>query len=86
MEILLLPREELFLTFKLANDSGWLTSHRLIICEHEPGQLAGHIPELYFLKEFEKAQIKGQTLTAYFRGKRQAEIKLLQSHQLCFRK
>lgn len=71
------PGEITFLTFKLANGSGWLTSHRLIICEHEPGHLEGHAPEVYLLKNFKKAEINGETLMAYFEDKRQAKIHLL---------
>jgi hypothetical protein len=45
MEIFYLPGEETFLTFKNGNGSGWLTSHRLILCEHPSGQLEGHTPD-----------------------------------------
>ncbi len=58
------------LTFKIANGFGWLTSHRLILCEHPPGQLDGHAPEEYWLKNIEKATIKDSTLTAKFHCKR----------------
>ena len=76
MEFNAFPGEAIFLTFKLTNGSGWLTSHRLIICEHEPGHLEGQTPEFYFLKDFKNAQIEGDTLTAQFKGKQQAEIRL----------
>jgi hypothetical protein len=62
--------EEIFLTFKMTNGSGWLTSHRLILVKHEPGQLEDHIPEEYYLKIYEKAKIKKSTLTAHFTGKK----------------
>jgi hypothetical protein len=39
--IWLLTHEEIFITFKLINGSGWLTSHRLVMCEHEPDHLKG---------------------------------------------
>jgi len=75
MEMFFLPGEAMFLTFKTANGSGWLTSHRLILCEHPPGQLEGHTPNEYFLKNFEKAEIKDSTLTVQFRDKK-AKIQL----------
>jgi hypothetical protein len=34
MEVIFSPGEAVFLTFKMSNGSGWLTSHRLIIVEH----------------------------------------------------
>ena len=76
MEVLLLPKEQIFLTFKMANGSGWLTNHRLILCEHPPGQLEGHEPQEYWLKSFEDAQIKDSTLTVRFQNKK-AKIQLL---------
>ncbi len=75
MELFFLPRETIFLTFKMANGSGWLTSHRLILCEHPPGQMKGHVPEDYWLKNFEKAQIKDSKLTVKFKDK-EAQIQL----------
>jgi hypothetical protein len=75
MEIFFLPEEAMFLTFNTSNGSGWLTSHRLILCEHPTGQLEGHTPEEYWLKNFEIAQIKDSTLTAKFRNQ-QAKIQL----------
>lgn len=71
-----LPQETLFLEFQLQNGSGWLTSHRLILCEHPRGQLEGHKPITYSLKDFQKTQLEGSTLTAYFNGKRKTKIKL----------
>jgi len=58
MEVFFLPGEELFLTFQLANGSGWLTNHRLIIVEHKPGKLNEGKRTDYTLKKFENAQIK----------------------------
>ncbi|MCW4000578.1 MAG: hypothetical protein NWE93_10095 [Candidatus Bathyarchaeota archaeon] len=69
MEILFLPNETLFLTFKLSNGSGWLTSHRLILCFHPTGHLEGSPPALYHLKNFKKAQIKGSALIVQFQDK-----------------
>ena len=79
MEVFFLPGEAAFLTFKLTNGSGWLTSHRLLLCEHEPGHIEGHTPVTYSLKDFQKAQLKGSTLTVHFRGRRKAKIKLPES-------
>jgi hypothetical protein len=58
-----------------ANGSGWLTSHRLILCEHPSGQLEGHTPEEYWLKSFGEARIKESTLTVSFQNKK-AKIQL----------
>jgi hypothetical protein len=33
-------------------------------------------PEMYLLRDFEKAELKGETVTAHFEGKRQAKIQL----------
>ena len=68
MEFNAFPGEAMFLTFKLANDSGWLTSHRLILCVHEPGHLEGQTPEVYHLKDFKKAEVEGESLTVHFRA------------------
>jgi hypothetical protein len=67
MEFVFFPGETMFLTFKLANGSAWLTSHRLILREHEPGHLEeGKKPEFYHLKNFKKAQITNEALTVHF--------------------
>ncbi len=76
MEIFFLPDEALFLEFQLSNGSGWLTSHRLILCEHPRDRLEGHTPVFYPLTEFQKARVKGSTLTVQFRGRREAKINL----------
>jgi hypothetical protein len=73
MELWLLPKEEIYLTFKMVNGSGWLTSHRLILCEHESGHLEGHTPEFYALKDFKKTVLDKQSLTVEFRHQ-QAKI------------
>jgi len=52
MEIWFLPVEAVFLTFQLANVSGWLTSHRLIIVEHQPGKLNKGKRKDYPLRNF----------------------------------
>jgi len=75
MEVFFAPQETLFLEFKLANGSGWLTNHRLILCKHPPGQLEGHKPEDFWLKNFEQAHLKDSTLTVKFQGKK-AKIQL----------
>ena len=76
MEFNAFPKEALYLTFKLADGSGWLTSHRLILCVHEPGHLAGQTPEFYLLKDFKKAEVEGESLTVHFKGNRQPKIRL----------
>ena len=70
MEILFQPGEAIFLTFKTANGSGWLTSHRLILCEHPSGHLEGREPKDYWLKNLADAQINNSTLTAEFKDKK----------------
>ncbi len=75
MEIWYLPQETLFLEFKLANGSGWLTNNRLIIVEHKPGKLDEGKRKDYPLKNFEKAQIKNTPLTAQFQtGKAKIQL------------
>jgi hypothetical protein len=76
MEVFFLPKEEVFLTFKMANGSGWLTSCRLILCQHEPGYLEGQAPEFFFLQGFVKADIHDEKLTVWFEGNRHATIQL----------
>jgi hypothetical protein len=76
MNFLAFPEETTFLEFKLANGSGWLTSHRLIIAEHEPGHFQCCAPKSYPLKEFRKIEIKSETLTAHFDDEQQATIQL----------
>lgn len=76
MQILFSPGETLFLEFQLYNGSGWLTSHRLILCKHPRDQLEDHTPVTYPLKDIQKTQIKRSTLTVDFRGGRKAKIKL----------
>ncbi len=76
MEIFFLPNETLFIEFQLKNGSGWLTSHRLILCKHPKGQLKGHTPTTFFLKDFQKIQLKKSTLLVLFTNKRKVKIKL----------
>jgi hypothetical protein len=76
MEIFFLPKEAVLPEFKRANGSGWLTNYRLILCEHEPGHLEGHTPEVYALRNVKKAQVEGSTLVVHFRGKKEACITL----------
>jgi hypothetical protein len=76
MKIDFFPTEAIFLEFKLADGAGFLTSHRLIICEHEPGQFDTAEPKFYYLKNFQKTQIKGDTLTAHFKNNGKAKIQL----------
>jgi hypothetical protein len=55
---------------------GWLTTHRLIIQQetHNPrlNIVERQDPEMYLLRDFEKAEIKGETLTAQFKGGQKA--------------
>jgi hypothetical protein len=76
MKIDFFQGEAMFLTFKLADGSGYLTSHRLILTKHEPGEFDTAVPRFYLLKNFKKSQIKGDTLTAHFEGNGKAKIKL----------
>ena len=71
-----LPGEILFLTLKLENGSGWLTSQRLIICEHEPFHMEGQTTESYLLKDYQNSEIEGQTLTIHFQSKEKVIIRL----------
>jgi hypothetical protein len=65
------PREKTILSFKLANGAGWLTTHRLIIQKETLNPrfniMERQDPEMYLLRDFEKAEIKGETLTAISR-------------------
>jgi len=79
MKIERIPGEVMLLTLKLENGSGWLTSHRLILCDHPPGLLERNMTKTYHLKEFENAIIDGQTLILFFKGKEKAIIKLRKS-------
>jgi hypothetical protein len=73
------PREKTILSFKLTNGVGWLTTYRLIIQQekHNPrlNIMERQDPEMYLLRDFEKAEIKGETLTSYFKGRQKAEIR-----------
>jgi hypothetical protein len=72
--------EKKLLSFKLANGVGWLTTHRLIIQQekHNPrlNIMERQDPEMYLLRDFEKAEIKGEMLTAHFKGGQKAMIRL----------
>jgi hypothetical protein len=72
--------EKEILSFKLVNGVGWLTTHRLIIQQekHNPrlNIMERQDPEMYLLRDFEKAEIKGETLIAYFKSRRKATIRL----------
>ena len=72
------PGEKTILSFKLANGVGWLTTHRLIIQQekHNPrlNIMERQDPEMYLLRDFEKAEIKDETLTANFKGGQIAKI------------
>jgi hypothetical protein len=74
------PGEKTILSYKLANGVGWLTTHRLIIQQekHNPrfNITERQDPEMYLLRDFEKAEIKGEKLIAHFKGKQKANINL----------
>ncbi len=76
MIIWYLPGEADFLALRLLNGSGWLTSHRLILIEHERGHLDEGYRQDFWLKGFKKAQVENATLTVHFKGKQQAKIQL----------
>ncbi|MGD0996417.1 MAG: hypothetical protein ABR909_12955 [Candidatus Bathyarchaeia archaeon] len=74
------PEEKTILSFRLENGVGWLTTHHLII-QQEKHNLRLNIverqdPEMYLLRDFDKAEIKGETLTARFKDSQKATIRL----------
>lgn len=81
MKIEAFPGEVVFLAFKLKKGSGWLTSHRLVLCEHEQGCLEGQTPMSFLLKDLQDAQIDGRTLTAHFQDKQEVRIQLQSDSQ-----
>jgi hypothetical protein len=74
------PSEKTILSYKLANGVGWLTTHRLIIQKETLNPrlniMERQDPEMYLLRDFEKAEIKGETLTAHFKDGQKATIRL----------
>lgn len=74
------PGEKEILSYKLANGVGWLTTHRLIIQQekHNPrlNIMERQNPEMYLLRDFEKAEITDETLTAHFKGRQKVTIHL----------
>jgi hypothetical protein len=74
------PGEKTILSFKLTNGVGWLTTHRLIIQKETLNPCFNIMErqnhEMYLLRDFEKAEIKGETLTAHFKGRQKAKIHL----------
>ena len=74
------PGEKTILSCKLANGVSWLTTHRLIIQQetHNPrfNIMERQDPEMYLLRDFDKAEIKGETLTAHFKNRQKATIRL----------
>jgi hypothetical protein len=74
------PDEKTILSFKLANGVGWLTTHRLIIQQEKNNPrlniMERQEPEMYLLRDFDKAEIKGETLTAHFKNGQKATIRL----------
>ena len=62
------PREKTNLSFKLTNGAGWLTTHRLIIQKETLNPrfniMERQDPEMYLLRDFDKAEISLLTLPA----------------------
>jgi len=74
------PGEKEILSCKLSNGAGWLTTHRLVIQLEKYNTQLNIIerqdPEMYFLRDFEKAEIKDEILTAQFKSRQTAKIHL----------
>ena len=74
------PGEKDILSFKLENGLGWLTTYRLIIEQEKLNSrfniVEKQTPEMYLLSDFEKAEIKGETLIVQFKGNHEAAIHL----------
>jgi hypothetical protein len=74
------PGEKEILSFRLINGCGWLTTRRLVIEQekHNPrfNILERQDPEMYFLRDFEKAEIEGETLIVHFKGWKIAMVRL----------
>ncbi len=72
--------EKEILSFSLPDGSGWLTTHRLILQREKQNPRVNvkvkQPPEMYFLKNFEKAEIEGETLIVHFKGWQTALISL----------
>ena len=79
--------EREILSFKLANGVGWLTAHRLIIEQEKLNPrfniMEREEPEMYLLKDFEKAEIRGETLIAYFSARIPSAEKLYFQFSVC---
>lgn len=79
-----LPEEKPILAFKLVNGNGWLTTHRLIIEKEKWNSrcsiMEKQAPEIYLLQNLKKTEIRGETLTVHFKGRRKAQIQLQQPH------
>jgi hypothetical protein len=75
-----LPGEKEILSCKLANGVGWLTTHRLIIQKEKHNArfdiLARQDPEMHLLSFLEKAEVKDEVLTLYFKDRKKATIRL----------
>ena len=81
-----LPGETPLLAFKLINGNGWLTTHRLIIQKEKWNPryriMEKQAPEIYLLQNLKKTEVKGDKLTAHFKGRKKAHIQLQQPHTL----
>ncbi len=74
------PGEKTILSYKLANGIGWLTTNRLIIQQEKRNPrlniMETQDPEMYLLRDFEKAEIRDETLTVHFKDSQKATIRL----------
>jgi hypothetical protein len=72
------PKEKTIASYTITNGTCWLTTHRLIIQRetHNPrlNIMERQDPEMYLLRDFDKAEIKGETLTARFKDGQKTKI------------
>lgn len=85
-----LPGEKEILSCRLSNGVGWLTTHRLIIQREKHNNrfdiLERQDPEMYLLRDFEKAELKDEILTAHFKGGQRARFRFRFIRSHCFKK
>ena len=74
------PGETLLYAFKLKNGNGWITTYHLIIEKEKHNShfkiIEKQLPEMYLLHDFERAEIKDETLTAQFKNGQEPKIRL----------
>ncbi len=71
--------ETVFLEVGLANGTCILTSHRLIIVEHEKDGLGEGTHVDYPMKDFLKASLNNETIVAHFADRKQAKLRPAQN-------